>query len=139
MSETGTVSRPVPTPSKLSKPFWDATAKHELVLQRCSIDGHYEWTPQWACSKCLNESLEWVAVSGLGTIYSYSVVQRPQGPEFEVPYVVAIVELDEGPRMLTLLVDIGPEDVRIGMPVEVSFEDAGELALYRFGPVRRGA
>jgi uncharacterized protein len=139
MSETGTVSKPVPTPTKLSKPFWDATARHELTLQRCSIDGHYEWTPQVACSKCLNESLQWVAVTGLATIYSYSIVHRPQAPEFEVPYIVAIVELDEGPRMLTSLADISPEDVQIGMRVEVSFEDAGELALYRFGPVRQGA
>jgi uncharacterized OB-fold protein len=134
MSETGAIDRPVPRPTKLSKPFWDATARHELMLQRCTIDGHHEWTPQFACSKCLNESLEWVAVSGLAQVYSYSVVQRPQSPEFEVPYIVAIVELDEGPRMLTSLVDISPGEVHIGMRVRVSFEDAGELALYRFGP-----
>jgi uncharacterized protein len=139
MPETDKLDRPVPRPTALSKPFWDATARHELVLQRCTIDGHYEWTPQVACSKCLNESLEWVAVTGLGQVYSYSVVHRPQGPEFEVPYIVAIVELDEGPRMLTSLVDIGPDEVKIGMPVEVRFEDAGDLALYRFGPARRSA
>ena len=139
MPETDTTTRPIPRPTKLSRPFWDATARHELVLQRCTIDGHYEWTPQFACSKCLNESLEWVAVTGLGKVYSYSVVHRPQGPEFEVPYIVAIVELDEGPRMLTSLVDIGPDEVQIGMRVQVSFEDAGDLALYRFGPAGRSA
>jgi uncharacterized protein len=137
MPETDQLARPMPRPTKLSKPFWDATARHELVLQRCTIDGHYEWTPQFACSKCLNESLEWVAVTGLGTVYSYSIIHRPQGPEFEVPYIVAIVELDEGPRMLTSLVDIRPDEVQIGMRVEVSFEDAEDLALYRFGPARR--
>ena len=139
MPDTDKLDRPLPRPTQLSKPFWDATARHELVLQRCTIDGHYEWTPQFACSKCLNESLEWVAVTGLGTVYSYSVVHRPQGPEFEVPYIVAIVELDEGPRMLTSLVDISPDEVQIGMPVQVSFEDAGDLALYRFGPSTRDA
>jgi uncharacterized protein len=115
---------PVPAPSSLSAPFWQAAAEHRLVLQRCTVDAHYEWTPQLACSSCLGDTLEWVNVTGLGKIYSYSVVSRPQVPGFPVPYVVAIVELAEGPRMLTQMVDDTPLGaVRVGSPVRIHFVD----------------
>jgi uncharacterized protein len=121
---------PVPSPSSLSKPFWQSAAMQRLVLQRCSHDGHYEWTPQLACSFCLRDTLEWVTASGRGTIYSYSVVSRPQVPGFPVPYVVAIVELAEGPRMLTQLVGDTPLDaVRIGSAVRVRFVDRQGTSL----------
>lgn len=87
-----------------------------------------------ACSHCLSETLEWTPVSGKGTLYSYSVVHRPQTPAFEAPYVVAIVELAEGPRLLTDLIDVDPQKVSVGMAVEVAFEDMGDLALYHFRP-----
>jgi uncharacterized OB-fold protein len=89
-----------------------------------------------ACSGCYRQSLEWTPVSGRGSVYSYSVVHRAQTPAFQVPYVVAIVELAEGPRMLTSIVDVKPEQVRIGMDVEVAFEPVGDIALYAFRPAR---
>ena len=125
----------MPVPTSLSLPFWEATKRGVLRLQRCRVCKTYEWTPQMVCSHCLKDNLEWTDVSGRGRIYSFSVVHRPATPGFRVPYVVGIVELDEGPRMLTNL-DVDPAEVRIDMPVEVAFEDAGELALYRFRPRR---
>jgi uncharacterized protein len=124
-----------PTPTALSAPFWEATARHQLVIQRCRQDGHFEWTPQLACSRCHSESLEWSLVSGAGIVYSFSVVMRPATPDLSVPYIVAIVELAEGPRMLTRLRNVAPNEVRISMPVLVAFEDRNDLALYTFGPV----
>ena len=126
--------RPLPSPSPLSRHFWEGTKRGVLLVQRCRRCGGYEWTPQMACSRCLEEILEWVPVSGRGTVYSYSVVHRPQGPAFVAPYVVAIVELAEGPHMLSDLIDVATDEVRIGMAVEVAFEDVGEVALYHFRP-----
>jgi uncharacterized OB-fold protein len=128
-----TVTLPIPTPTPLSEPFWAAAANGQLVVQRCTNDGHYEWTPQVACSSCLFDSLEWVPVSGRGSIYSFSVVFRPQVPGFPVPYVVAIVELAEGPRMLTQLTDdTPPEDVRVGADVRVRFTNRQGVSLPYF-------
>ena len=130
----GPPARPIPTPSPLSRPFWEGTKQGVLRLQQCTRCGGFEWTPQMACSRCLEETLQWVTATGRGSVYSYSVVHRPQGPAFVPPYVVAIVTLAEGPHMLSDLVDVAPEDVRIGMDVEVAFEDVGEVALYHFRP-----
>src|ERR1700761_2639424 len=130
---------PVPVPSSLSAPFWQAAAEHRLVGQRCTQDAHYEWTPQLACSSCLGDTLEWVTVTGLGTVYSYSAVSRPQVPGFPVPYVVAIVELAEGPRMLTQLVDDTPLDaVRVGAAVRIHFIDRQGGRGPWFGPGAAG-
>lgn len=123
-----------PTPSLLSEPFWKAVRDGVLLLQRCTTCAGWEWTPQMACSVCHTETLAWRETSGRGTLYSYSVVTRPQTPEFATPYVVAIVELEEGPRLLTDLVEVDPADVAIDMPVEVAFVGDG---LYHFRPVTR--
>ena len=80
--------------------------------------------------------MEWTKVSGRGTIYSYTVVHRAATPAFKAPYTVAIVELAEGPRILTDLIEVNPQDVNIGMEVQVAFEDVGEVALYHFRPRR---
>lgn len=127
-----------PRPSPLSEPFWQAARAGVLVLQRCRTCGRWEWTPQMACSACHTETLDWQEASGRGTLYSFSVVTRPQTPDFATPYVVAIVELAEGPRMLTDLVGADTDSARgnlaIGMPVEVAFTGDG---LYHFRAVTR--
>ncbi|MER7006069.1 Zn-ribbon domain-containing OB-fold protein [Dactylosporangium sp. NPDC000555] len=129
---------PLPVPSPRTQPFWTAAAGGTLVLQRCPNDASYQWTPQQACIECLSEDLVWEPVSGRGTVYSYSIVRRPQTPAFGVPYVVVIIELEEGPRMLSRLVDVDPESVTIGMPVQVSFERHGDLALPLFTRAEQG-
>ncbi|HXC78909.1 MAG TPA: Zn-ribbon domain-containing OB-fold protein [Candidatus Acidoferrum sp.] len=123
---------PIPVPTAQSRPFWEAVARGVLVLQRCRNDGRYEWTPQTVCSECLEDTLEWTEVSGNGTVYSYSVVSRPQIPAFEVPYTVAIVELVEGPRMLTQIVGGTRDQVAIGAPVRFHPEERGGVSFYCF-------
>jgi uncharacterized protein len=126
-------SRPKPTP--LSTPFWDAAREGRLVLQRCAVCGAFRWTPQVLCTVCHAETYAWTEVSGRGRVYSFSIVHRPPTAEFEAPYVVAVVELEEGPQMLTNIVGCPPDAVRVDMPVEVAFEPLGEeITVYRFRP-----
>jgi uncharacterized OB-fold protein len=126
-------ARPHPTP--LSAPFWAAARQGRLELQRCRDCGAFRWTPQVLCCACLSEAYDWTPVSGLGEVYSFSVVYRPPTPNFTAPYVVAVVALQEGPLMLTNIVGCDPTSVRVGMPVKVGFEPIDdEIALYQFQP-----
>jgi len=126
----------VPTPE--SRPFWDAARRHELSLQCCRSCGRWLFYPRFACPHCFSADLEWRRASGRGRLHTFAVVQRGQrGFSLPAPYVIAIVELDEGPRLMTNLVGIetDPARLRIGMPVEVVFEDlSAEIALPRFRP-----
>lgn len=130
---TAVTDIPLPQPTELSRPFWAAANEGRLTLQRCDACGHYRWTPQILCTNCLAEPFTWVEVSGRGKLYSYTIVHRAPLAGFEVPYVLAVVELEEGPLMLTRLVD-GPSDrLAIDAPVEVAFTRASdEINLYTF-------
>jgi uncharacterized OB-fold protein len=114
--------RPVPTPSPLSKPFWDGCSRGQLLVLRCHDCGHYVFIPDPMCPNCQSRSLTWVESSGNGIVDSFTIVHRPQQAAFAVPYVVGIVELDEGWYLPTNIVDIEPHQVTIGMPVRVKFE-----------------
>ena len=118
----------------MTEPFWAAVRQHRLEIQRCRECGGYEWTPQMVCGACLEDTLDWTAVSGLGTVYSFTIVRRPQSPAFTAPYVVAEVDLDEGPRLLANVIGVEPEKVRIGLRVAVGFEDFEGLSLFHFRP-----
>jgi uncharacterized protein len=116
--------------------LWDGTSRKELLLQRCSACGAFRHPPSPICQNCLSNLHEWVAASGRGTLYTYAVVRQALGRGWEekVPYIVAVIELEEGPRFLSNLVDIEPEAVQIGMPVEVTYAecaDAPPLPLFR--------
>lgn len=113
---------PLPRPTPLSQPHWDGCREGVLRVQRCNGCGSFVFVPKPVCGGCLGNDLSWVESSGRGTLYSYTTVERPQQPSFEVPYTVAIVELEEGWHMLSNLIGIAPDDVEIGMPLEVSFE-----------------
>jgi uncharacterized OB-fold protein len=129
---------PAPVPTELSRPFWDAAREGRLVLQKCGNCGAFRWTPQILCNVCLSEDTRWTQVSGRGTLYSYTVVHRPPLPAFQAPYVVAVVRLDEGPLMLTNIVDADPADLALEMPVEVVFQPLNaEITAYRFRPAPR--
>jgi hypothetical protein len=139
MTRAGTTAewkRPLPTPSPLTEPFWQATKEHRLVMQRCTECGEFVWTPQLVCRNCLTETLEWTPVSGRGTIYSFVVIHRAATPAFKAPYAIVVVQVDEGPYILSDMVEVDPADVRIGMPVEVTFENAGPVSFYHFRPRR---
>ena len=132
--------RPVaPVANFETQEFWDGCARGQLLLQKCGGCGAYRHPPAPICPECLSPQYEWVEASGRATVYTFIVVRetRARGWEQLVPYVTAVVTLDEGPRMLTNIVDIAPEDVKIDMPVEVIFAEAeGETKLPLFRPVR---
>lgn len=109
-------------PSTLTRPFWDAAARHILVRQQCTDCGTNFFTPQIACPSCLSERWTWAPSSGEGVIYSATVVHKPPEPGIDVPYVLAIVTLSEGWNMVTNVVDCRPEDARIGSAVRVSWQ-----------------
>jgi hypothetical protein len=129
------VTIPLPRPTALSRPHWDGCREGVLRVQRCRDCGHFVFIPQPLCTRCQSDALDWTASSGRGVVYSYSVVHRPPRPAFAVPYVVAIVELEEGWHMLTNVVECRPEDVRVGLPVEVAFRRmSDEITLPCFRP-----
>ena len=129
--------RPLPRPTALSQPFWDAARQHELHVQRCTACGTHVFYPRYNCTSCGSRGLDWVRASGRATVYTFTVARRPTHQAFadKTPYVIAIVELDEGPRLTTNIIGCEPDDVRIGMPVEASFEDTDdEVTLVTFRP-----
>lgn len=126
--------KPLPNPSTLTRPFWESTKSGVLSIQRCTTCGTFVWTPQMACRECLTETLEWTPVSGRGEVYCFVVMHRAANPAFTAPYTVAIVRLEEGPYMVTDIIDIDPSEVAVGMPVEVSIELAGDVGLHHFRP-----
>ena len=133
-------SRPLPRPTALSAPFWAAARAHRLVVQECAVCGNLQHYPRPFCVRCAGTDLGWHECSGRGTVYSFTVVRQAASPAFaaDVPYLHAIVQLDEGPHMTTLLSDLPPEQARVGMPVVAAFQDVNDdLALITFRPVER--
>ncbi len=117
--------------------FWDGAKEHRLLTQQCSACNRLRHPPRPMCPVC--NALDWEAVeaSGRGTVFSFVMPRHPQYPWFEPNYIVALVELEEGVRLVTNLVDVTPADVTIGLPVEVRFDEfAGGLVLPMFRPRR---
>lgn len=124
-----------PGESWLTTPFWDSAIRHILVRQRCTVCTTDFFIPQVACPACLSESWEWVPSSGLGTVESYTICHRAPTPGFPVPYVLALIRLEEGWMMLSNIIDAVHKDLAIGMAVEVAWRSAGEgRALPVFAP-----
>ena len=124
-------------PTPLTEPFWEATRAGRLVVQRCATCGEWRWPPQPACPECWSDAYRWVETSGTGTIYSFTVIHRPVDRDrFPGRYVLGIVELDEGPRMLTNLVDCSDDDLAVGTRVRVRFQSLDdECTVYPFAPI----
>ena len=130
--------RPLPAPSTTTAPFWEACKVQRLLLQQCRACGHIQFYPRSICTACMSDQLEWSAARGTGTVYSYSTVYRALVPGFEddVPYVVAMIELDEGVRLLSQVIYCEPEEVFIGLRVSVTFEEARDgVVLPKFRPL----
>jgi uncharacterized protein len=130
-------ARPLPQIDDDGRAYWAGLAAGRLLLQHCLDCGHVQFYQRALCGRCLGSRLEHRAASGQGTIYSFSTVYRPPAPEFkdDVPYTVVLVELAEGPRMLSSLVDCAPERVTIGIPVEIVYDRiSDEVTLPRFRP-----
>jgi uncharacterized OB-fold protein len=130
---------PVPIPSVAPeiKPFWDGTKAGRLMLPRCPRCSFVIWYPRPFCPQCGQTPVNWFEATGLGVIYSFTIVRRGEGAYRDTPpYTLAVVELEEGPRVLTNIIDSDPARLRIGDPVKAVFCDAGEsAALVRFRPL----
>ena len=128
----------LPEISSLTKPFWDYCKKHELRMQYCNECREWIWYPKAWCPGCgKRDGIEWKKLSGNGTVYSHTVIRQviDNSPAFqkEVPFVIALVELDEGPRMYSNITDSTPEQVQIGDSVLVYFDDVTtEISLPKF-------
>jgi uncharacterized protein len=129
-------SRPLEPPAtEASAPFWEATRHQQLLLQWCATCDKPVWFPREVCPWCLGDELEWRPASGRGEVYACTVEHRPSMPTpfGDAPYVIALVELDEGPRLMTNVVGCDPESVSVGMPVRVAWEaltDGRNLPLF---------
>lgn len=132
-------AKPLPVVSAINAPFWEATRRHELRIQQCRAC-HRFWYPFGPlCPHCWSRDYDWTRVSGRGRVSSWVVFHQLYFPGFkdELPYNVTQVTLDEGPRLLTNLVGVAHDQLRIGMPVEVVFEDVtDEVTLPKFRPIR---
>ena len=128
-------TKPLPQVSPEMAPFFDAARRHVLAVQHCAGCGTMRFPARTICSKCLSRDATWAPVSGRGTVFSFAIMHQAIHPGFaaETPYAVVVVELDEGPRLLSNLVDCPTADVHIGMPVEVVFDDmTPEVTLPKF-------
>jgi uncharacterized OB-fold protein len=131
--------KPVPEVTEVLRPLFDAAREGRLVVQRCKRCGERRFPPREICSGCLGREAEWVTSCGRGTIVSFNVMHQVYHPGFAsaVPYAVVLVELEDGGRMLTNLMDCPLDGVRVGLPVEVVFEKrTEEIWLPQFRPRR---
>lgn len=137
--DAGEWTRPLPRPDPVSAPYWEAAARGELVVQECPECGHRQFYPRSVCTACAADP-GWITCSGRGTVHTFTVIRQNHAQPFkdELPYVVAIVDLEEGPRMMGNVTGCDPDDVGIGMPVEVYFVPAdGGVAVPFWRPQRR--
>jgi uncharacterized protein len=126
--------RPLPVPTPISQPFWDGCRQGRLLVQRCQACDGYVWIPSPMCTHCASQDLNWTETKGHGRVFSFSVIWRPPVPAFEAGYVVGLVELDEGVKMLTNLLGKSSESWDIGDPVRVEFQPVSErihLPMFR--------
>lgn len=129
-------NRPIPLPTPETAPFWAATVEGRLSVQCCRACGTHIFYPRLVCPSCMSDELDWITCTGRGLVYSFTIVRRaPPAFADRVPYVVALIELEEGPRMMSWVRTPDVDGVRIGMPVVVDFEAVSEdVALPVFVP-----
>ena len=129
--------KPIPRPSGTTRPFWDGLNERKVQIQRC--DGCDSWVfyPRTRCPSCLSDLLIWREVSGQGVLYTYTLARQPTAPHFadETPQQLAVVELDEGVRMTSTLVNVEPSDIVIGMRLQPYFDQVtDDVTLLRYQP-----
>lgn len=135
-----TPKKPAPVVNPWARPFWEAARQEKLILQKCRDCDTHVFYPRIACPQCFSEALEWVEASGKGKVYTYTVVENNAPSAFlnDMPYVVAVIRLDEGVQMLSNVVECDPKEVQCEMPVEVTFEKINEeCTLPKFRPIRK--
>ncbi|WP_020500807.1 Zn-ribbon domain-containing OB-fold protein [Sciscionella marina] len=137
MTTAGPRVAPIATPD--TAPFWEATSRGELALPRCRSCLTYIFYPRSHCPSCFSRELDWTVLSGMASLHSFVIAHLP-APGFDPPYVIAIVELAEGPRMMTNIVGVepSPESLELDMALQVVFELQGDVMVPRFRPVDEG-
>ena len=131
--------KPVPEVNPWARPFWEAAREEKLIIQKCPDCDQHVFYPRLVCPHCSSKDLEWVEASGKGTIFSYTVVMNNAPSAFidDIPYVVALIKLEEGVQMLSNIVECDPDKVMCDMPVEVTFEKLNEdFTLPKFRPLQ---
>jgi uncharacterized OB-fold protein len=131
------VAKPEPRPAPESIPYWEAAKQHRLALPQCTACDQHWFPPSRTCPHCLSSEVKWSDVSGRGKVFSFVIYDRVYHPAFEaeVPYVVALIELEEGPRLLSNIVGVAPTDVKCEMKVKVVFDDMpGGVSIPKFSP-----
>ena len=132
-----TTTKPVPVPGDLDSPYWEAAREGRLMVQRCTSCRRYSHPPTMICPRCGSEDMAWVAVSGRGTVHSFTIARQSttRGFQDELPYVVVLIGLEEDPDALVLTNLVGDVDLDkldIGDPVTVTFEARGEMVVPQF-------
>lgn len=123
--------KPVPVPSEITAPYWDAAKQGRLLLRQCTTCGAISHPPRPLCPACWSDVLAWIEASGRGRVVSATVVHQPPSPAFAAPYVLAVVRLEEGPTLVTNLLR-DPAAVRIEMSVRLAFEQRGDFQIPQF-------
>lgn len=140
MTTSAGYTKPIPRPDEASQPFFDGAKQHKLMVQRCSSCGTLMWPVKPWCFHCMSMELEWTQVSGKGTLYSFTLMHQVYHPAFasEVPYNIAEIDLEEGLRILSNIVDCPNSDLKIGMPLIVTFEDVSDdVTIPKFRPANK--
>jgi len=130
--------KPLPAIDLESRPFWQAARERKLAIMLCRDCRRHFFYPRIFCPQCHSDAVAWTEASGRGTIYSFTIARRPAGPAFkaDLPYAVALVELEEGPRLMSNIVTADVASLRIGQKVKAVFEDVTEdVTLVKFAPV----
>ncbi|HWO43633.1 MAG TPA: Zn-ribbon domain-containing OB-fold protein [Candidatus Eisenbacteria bacterium] len=140
MAEEAKIKKPLPQLTPLNRPFWEGARAGKLVMQRCTNCRAWVWCPRPVCGECGSDKLEWTELSGRGKVFSFTVIREVVGRALrgfapDIPYVTAWIDLHEGPRFCSNIVGCPIGQIKIGMDVEVIFEDTGEgVTLPKFRP-----
>ena len=130
-------AKPIPEPDEASQPFFDGAREGRLMLMRCERCGTLRFPSRMHCDSCLSTEVAWVAASGDGTVRTFGIMHQCYHPAWaaELPYNLAVVELAEGPRLVTNLVGVANEEIAVGMAVRVDWEAHEDVTLPKFRPV----
>lgn len=130
--------KPAPVPSLESRPYWEGLKDRKLLIPQCGACAHRWFPPSMLCPRCNSDRVDWAQASGRGKVFSYVIFHRVYHPGFadDVPYIVALIELDEGPRLVSSLVGMPLDEVACDVPVEIVYEAAGEWIVPKFRALR---
>ena len=134
----GHMDKFLPRPTPESAPFWQGCRDHKLLLQYCVDCGKHQFYPRVICANCMSEQIEWLEASGRGNVETYTIVTRAVSDAYaaDAPYVIALITLEEGPRMMSNVIGCDVESVKCGLAVEVVFERwSDEITMPKFRPV----